>query len=189
MPHSHRLHILGASGSGTSTLGAALARALHVPWLDTDTFYWEPTDPPFRDKRPVPDRCALLRAEMSKSDAWVLSGSLVSWGNEFVPRFTTVVFVTLDPVMRMQRLRERERTRYGSVRIAPGGDLHDEHTAFLSWASEYDTGSATGRSRAVHEQWIAALPSQVQVLRVQSEEPVDQLVDEVVRSLRHAPTN
>ena len=42
----HRIHILGASGSGTTTLGRALAARLQCPHFDTDDCFWLPTDPP-----------------------------------------------------------------------------------------------------------------------------------------------
>jgi hypothetical protein len=39
-----RIHILGASGTGTTTLGKALADRLNCPHFDADRFYWLPTD-------------------------------------------------------------------------------------------------------------------------------------------------
>ena len=41
------LHITGASGSGTTTLGRALASAWAVPHADTDDYFWVPTTPPY----------------------------------------------------------------------------------------------------------------------------------------------
>ena len=41
-----RIHILGASGSGTTALGQALAEHLRCPHFDTDDYFWLPTDPP-----------------------------------------------------------------------------------------------------------------------------------------------
>jgi adenylate kinase family enzyme len=35
----HRVHILGASGSGTTTLGMALSARFGYAQLDTDDFY------------------------------------------------------------------------------------------------------------------------------------------------------
>jgi hypothetical protein len=35
-----RIHILGASGSGTTTLGHALAARLQCPHFDTDAYFW-----------------------------------------------------------------------------------------------------------------------------------------------------
>jgi cytidylate kinase len=40
-----KLHILGASGSGVSTLGRELATRLNVPYFDADDFYWEKSYP------------------------------------------------------------------------------------------------------------------------------------------------
>jgi len=177
------VHILGASGAGTTTLGGRLAERLAVPFHDTDLFYWLASDPPFQEKREVPERCRLLRAALAQSESWVLSGSLCSWGSEFVPDFTTVIFVELDSDVRMARLRAREEGRYGA-RLRPGAEMHEHHVAFMTWAAQYESGTDAGRSRAVHERWLAELPPSCQVLRVSSERAVDELVREVVQRLR-----
>jgi hypothetical protein len=75
-----RIHVLGASGSGTTTLAQASAERLGYRALDTDDFYWAPTDPPFRVKRDVSTRLDLLGAELRAAAEWVLSGSLAGWG-------------------------------------------------------------------------------------------------------------
>jgi adenylate kinase family enzyme len=182
MPPVH-VHILGASGAGTSTLGRALAEQLTLPFYDTDDFYWLPTDPPFCMKRDIAERCRLLRTALSHGESWVLSGSLCSWGQEFVSDFTTVVFVTLDPALRMARLRKREIRRYGIERLQPGGDLHAQHIAFMRWAATYEEPHSNGRSRPMHEQWLAALPASCRVLRVNSEGPVKELTKTVMQRL------
>src|SRR5687768_2656108 len=82
-----RIHILGASGSGTTTLGAAVAGVLSVPHLDTDVFFWLPTDPPFTTRRPLPERLALLRERLSPAGGWVLSGSAVGWAKPIEPLY------------------------------------------------------------------------------------------------------
>ncbi len=46
-----RLHITGASGAGTTTLGAALAETFGCPHHDADDFYWLPSDSPYREER------------------------------------------------------------------------------------------------------------------------------------------
>ena len=47
------LHIYGASGSGTSTLGRYLAEQFQYAFLDSDDYFWLPTDPKFTTKRPI----------------------------------------------------------------------------------------------------------------------------------------
>lgn len=175
-----RIHLTGASGSGTTTLGAELARRLSRPHHDTDHFFWLPTDPPFREARYVADRLAMLREALDASDGWVLSGSLDGWGDPLIPRFDLVVFLTLDPAVRMARIRARERTRYGSA-IEPGGAMHGASLAFLAWAEGYDAGAGSGRSRPRHEAWLARLPCPV--LRLDTEPPVEDLADAVLATL------
>src|SRR5207249_3761430 len=51
-----RVHIVGASGSGTTSLGGALAARFGHRHLDTDDFFWVRTDPPYREKRPREER-------------------------------------------------------------------------------------------------------------------------------------
>ncbi|MCW8308226.1 hypothetical protein AruPA_14390 [Acidiphilium sp. PA] len=149
-----RVYVLGASGSGMTTQGDALAAALGVPHADSDDFLWLPTNPPFTTKRDTVDRRALLRAPLPVSGSWVFSGSALSWDDEIAPFYDLIVFLRLDPVERMARLRRREVARYGD-RIAAGGDMAAIHTAFMEWAASYDDGGLGHRSLLSHETWLA----------------------------------
>jgi adenylate kinase family enzyme len=174
-----RIHIFGASGSGTTTLGNALANRLGCPHFDADDYYWVRTEPPFRTKRPPEERVALLRKDL-EAQAWVLSGSMVRWGDPLVHRFTAAVFVYTAPAVRLERLRERERSRYGS-RIEEGGDMHQQHREFIDWARAYDEPRTDLRSKLIHEAWIEKLTCRV--MRFDGALPVAQLVEEVIRGL------
>lgn len=172
---------MGASGSGTSTLGRALASHLATQHFDVDDFYWLPTDPPFRAKRPVHDREALMQAVFVPRRDWILSGSLVSWGQNAIDRLTAIVFVTLPAEERMARLRAREFRRYGED-IAPGGPQAKAFAAFMSWAERYDTVEPTpSRNRATHEAWLAL--QTVPVHRVEADHNVDDLVTQISGAL------
>ena len=151
-----KIHITGASGSGTSTLARALAGRLGCAHLDTDAFFWMPTDPPFTTKRPAEDRLALLKAAMDKADGWVNSGSLTGWGDPLIPSFDLVVLLYVPPDVRLARLRERESQRYGAD-ILPGGRMHQIHEEFIAWAQQYDDPAFSGRNLARHRQWLASL--------------------------------
>ncbi len=157
---THRIHIFGASGSGASTLGLALANEIDGKFLDTDDYYWENTDPPFTLKRKPEDRVAIIKNEIASVNNWVLSGSLCSWGGPLLPQFTLAVFLQLSSVIRMQRILARERDRYGD-RIEPGGDMHGKHVEFVNWARSYDFAKAPTRSLDLHETWMKELPCPV----------------------------
>lgn len=53
-----RIHIFGASGSGTSTLGREIAARFDLNFFEADDFYWLPSDPPYQRAR---DRMARQR--------------------------------------------------------------------------------------------------------------------------------
>ena len=107
-----RLHITGASGSGTTTLGAALAATLGCPHHDTDDFYWLPTDPPYREERDPAERLRLLETALGSAPAWLLSGSIGGWGEPLTPLFDAVVFLTAPTDMRIERPRRARAARF-----------------------------------------------------------------------------
>ncbi len=171
-----RIHILGASGSGTTTLGAALAARNGWVHEDSDRYFWLPTDPPFTMPRTREARMALLLPRLQAGMDWVFSGSAVSWAGAAEPLYDLVIYVTLDPALRMARLRAREAEHHGE-RIAPGGDMHAASAEFLAWAEAYDTAGPGQRSQVLHAAWLAE--RSCPVLRLDSAEPVTLLVEAV----------
>lgn len=139
-----RIHITGASGSGTTTLGAAIAREFSIEHFDGDDYYWLSTDPPFQRKRDPVERFAMLSRDLRSHSGAVVSGSIVGWGAEVEDGFDLIIFLYLHSHTRIQRLRTRETEKYGVV---------DEK--FLAWAAQYDEGPPEGRSLAKHELWLS----------------------------------
>jgi adenylate kinase family enzyme len=174
-----RIHITGAACSGATTLGLALGAALGIRHLDTDEFFWRPTDPPYTDRRPAAERLALMRAAMG-TRGWVISGSLDGWGDPLLEGVDLIVFLTASTAVRLARLKAREKRRFGA-RIAPGGDMEHLHASFLVWAAQYDDTGFTGRSRLRHESWLAEQAAPV--LRLGATRPVEELTAEVLARL------
>ncbi len=147
---------MGAAGSGVSTLGRALAQRIGGQHFDTDDFCWLPTDPPFRKQREISERLKLLGDALSGLDRWVLSGPLTGWGEALVPLLDLIVFLHAPTEVRLRRLQARERERYGDA-LDPGGEMHQQHQAFLAWATGYDEGYSEPRTLRTHEVWLSAL--------------------------------
>lgn len=106
---SRRIHLLGASGSGVTTLGRALADRLALPQHDSDDYFWLPTVPPYQTQRARTDRLRLMTEMFLPRADWLLSGSVVGWGDDLIPYFDLVVFVQTARDVRLQRLRARGR--------------------------------------------------------------------------------
>lgn len=125
--------------------------------LDTDDYFWEPTDPPFMKKRCIKERINLIKNDLVKWNDVVLTGSLCGWGDELIPQFDLVIRLITPTKQRIERIEEREFQRFGT-RIREGGDMYQDHIKFIKWASEYDDGDATMRSKARHDQWEKNIP-------------------------------
>ena len=59
------IHLFGASGSGTSTLGRFIADRMDCFFMDTDDYYWQPTDPKYTTSRPIPERLELMQRDIA----------------------------------------------------------------------------------------------------------------------------
>lgn len=146
-----RVVVLGASGTGKSTLAEALATHLAIPHFDSDAYYHRPTDPPYREPRPPEERRALLERDLAPHPSWTLSGGALAWTPRPALEPTLLVFLDLPMELRLERLLARERARFGD-RLLPNGDMADDHREFMAWTRGYDDGSAEGtNTRPLHE--------------------------------------
>jgi adenylate kinase family enzyme len=171
--HYVRLLVTGASGSGTTTLGKALAADLGFGFVDADELYWLATDPPFRQKRDEVQRRALLRERLAKHQAIVVSGSVMEWDAESEDSFDLIVFLQAPAQVRVSRLRARDLEQFGKV-----------SEEFVAWAAQYDEGAMAGRSLPRHLAWLEKRGCPI--IRLSSTRPVSELVSHVSQRLPRA---
>ncbi len=172
----HRINVLGASGGGASTLGRANARALHVPYFDSDDFYHEPTDPQFQRPREPLARNRLLLNSLAGCESWVFGGGVAGWEPYPALEFTLIVLLRTPTRLRIERLRAREHARFGE-RIRPGGDMHAGHEEFIAWASRYDIGDVSGKTLARHREYLNQ--QQCPLLELSGDRPQVELLERV----------
>jgi adenylate kinase family enzyme len=125
-----RVHIFGAAGCGSTNLGLALACELKCQYLDVDDVYWLPTIPPYQTRRPAAERIRMLEGATHWTKNWVLSGSIVGWGDAMILTFNLVVFLYVPGEVRLARLRAREQERFGTA-VEPNGSMYEQHQSFL----------------------------------------------------------
>lgn len=157
------IYIFGASGSGTSTLGKYISEQLGYEFMDSDDYFWLPTTPPFTQKRDQTERIRLMKMDIDRADNMVISGSITNWGDELIPMFTLAVRLITDTEVRIDRIRKREYDRFGN-RILSGGEMFDQHQAFIKWAADYDSGDITMRSKLSHDEWQKKLNCRMMIL-------------------------
>jgi adenylate kinase family enzyme len=150
-----RIHIFGASGAGSTTLGKALSAIMDIPYYDTDSYFWEASNPPFTVKRAPAERNRLLKAVLEGRHGYIIGGSLVGWDESWTSIFDLAIFLYLPHDIRMERLKQREWERYGDV-IHSDPERIRLYQEFMDWAASYDTGTER-RSLKVHKTWMEKL--------------------------------
>ena len=176
-----KIHVLGASGSGVTTLGEATAEALECSYYDSDAYFWLATDPPFTHRRRPAERNESLRLDLHRSTSWVLGGSIIDWGEEWLTLFDLVVFLWLPTDLRMERLRQRELERYGEV-IYTNLQRNEQYQQFLAWAARYDDNTARGRTWQAQQAWLAKVACPV--LRLEGDLSVTDRLERVLATLK-----
>lgn len=175
-----KINIVGASGSGVTTLGEQLSRELNIPYFDSDHYYWEPSDPPFTVRRKPIERNAMLRQDLDQHKDSILGGSFMSWGDEWLTAFDFVVFLWIPPAIRIERLKKRELYRYGEI-IYTDGERNKLFHEFIDWAAGYDSGIARGRTLQAHEEWLKKL--NCPILEIRGDNSVENRVDRVMQAI------
>jgi len=130
-----RVHVLGNSSSGKSTLGLRLSRALGVPFVELDALNWEPgwvglndTDPEELERR--------FRAATA-GDGWVVAGSYTRFSQRtFWPRLETVVLLDLPLVQLVWRMLTRSWRRWRSGEVLWGTNRERFWPQLMFWRKE-----------------------------------------------------
>lgn len=152
----HRINLIGGSGSGTSTIGAILADLLGCPHLEADYFFHVQTEPPYQQQRNPQERMELIEEALEQSESWVLSGSVMGWGENPIFDFTHMIWLLPPKEIRLKRLYDRELTTFGD-RIMEGGDMYESHLDFMNWANGYEEGDLEGKSLERHKAYLTQI--------------------------------
>ena len=152
-----RIHILGASGSGVTTLGKALSEKLNIEYFDSDDFFWLPTPIPFTERQNPETRNSIISNKLHTARNWIFGGSIIHWGENIFPAFDLIIFLYLPPDVRLARLRKREHERYGEE-IITHPERAKKFMGFMDWAKDYDhhTGIAN-RTLKAHLEWLSEM--------------------------------
>jgi adenylate kinase family enzyme len=125
-----RILVVGCSGSGKSTMGRDLARALGVPHTELDALNWAPG---WRDlQSDDPDEFRRRIAQAATPDAWVMDGNYTRIGGAHWTRATHIVWMDTPRWRVMRQVVWRSFSRAVSKReLWPGTGNKEQFNKWL----------------------------------------------------------
>lgn len=172
-----KIHIIGGSGTGKSTLAKYISEKENIKWIDTDNYLWK--DDSFTVNNPIEIREKLYQSDMASCSSYVASGSIFSWCPKGFSDRDLLVFLSLDEEIRMDRLRNRETERNGFNEM--WGDENGRYTNdFLEWCKTYLTEKNASMAGTYAEQTYQITLSKSPVLKLDSSRPTEELYAEIL---------
>lgn len=134
-PIGSRIHVMGDSCAGKSTLAARLADALDADFVDMDAINWLPnwvglnaTDPDEFERR---------LHEATAGERWVVAGSYTRHSqNVFWPRLDTVVWLDLPLSLLLRRVLARSWRRWRTKELLWGTNYEKFWPQLMVWRKE-----------------------------------------------------
>ena len=188
-PIGRRVHVIGNSTSGKSTLAERLARALDADFVELDALNWLPgwvglneTDPDELERR---------FQHATRGDAWVVAGSYSAYAQRvFWSRLDTVIWLDLPLRLLLKRFFNRSWRRWRRRELLWGTNLERFWPQFALWRGTdsllYWILTQHARKRRVTLAWMADPRwAHIRFVRLTSVSEVETFAGAVEASVRH----
>lgn len=134
-PVGRRIHVIGNSCSGKSTLGQQLAVRFGIPFVELDALNWEPdwaglneTDPEELERK--------IR-DSTSGEAWVVAGSYESFSKRvFWPQVQTIIWLDFPMHILILRMIKRSWRRWRSAELLWGNNQERFWQQLMIWRKE-----------------------------------------------------
>ncbi len=101
-----RIHILGGTGSGKSTVARSLSERLNIPAFGLDDLHWDNSGGYLGIHRDAEDKQRML-SEILQNEAWILEGVYYRWLADAFERADVIVILTTPLWIRQARVFRR----------------------------------------------------------------------------------
>ena len=168
--------ICGLNGSGKSTLGKALAEKLDFHFVDNEDLYFPKTNPNYvySSPRTREEVEKLLFNEIKAHENFVFASVKGDYGKHIYPFFQYAVLIDVSKDIRIQRVRNRSFTKFGT-RMLIGGDLYEQEEKFFEFVKS--------RPENTVEEWIQSL--KCPIIRVDGTKSIEENIYFILEQLQN----
>lgn len=130
-----RVHVIGNSATGKSTLAKRLALALDADFVELDALNWLPDWVGLNDTDP--DELERRFEHATRGDAWVVAGSYTRFAQRtFWPRLDTVVWLDLPVPLLVWRVLRRSWRRWRTKELLWGTNIERFWPQLALWRGD-----------------------------------------------------
>ncbi len=174
------IHIMGASGSGTSTIGEFLGKELDFEIIESDFYKWKQTIPEFQEMRPIEESNRLLLEKIKESKNLVITGSLHS--NPITFKYINlIVYLKCPTRVRIKRIKSRDVLK-GRNSLEADDKVKENFLKFLDNAKNYNKIGMDMRSKA-SQKWVIS-SCNVPVINIRTNKSMDKVHSQVLKKVR-----
>ena len=154
-----RICIIGTSGTGKTTLGKALAQRLNLPFVDSDSFYWQ------AGWQPVPHKVLQERVLATTSgEKWVFEGNYLSLRQSVWQSADTIIWLDFTRSVILSRVCWRNARRtIRREQLWNGNSMNWQ----CAWSGVRHSWSTYQSKRASYPQFLAEFPH-LQIIHLHS---------------------
>ena len=190
-PIGRRIHVIGNSCSGKSTLAARLARHLDLPLVELDALNWRPGWVGLNEADPT--EFERLIHEATSGPSWIVAGSYADFAMRvFWDRLETMIWLDLPMPQLVARVLRRSWRRWRSREVLWGTNQEDFWRQLMVWRKQDSllwwivTQHQPKRRRMLALQADPAW-SHIRFIRLASSSQVRDFEERVQRDLSHQP--
>ena len=131
-----RIHILGGSNAGKTTIAKALASRLDIPAIGLDDLHWDNSGGYLGIRRDADEKQRML-SEILQREAWILEGVYYRWLAQAFEQADLIVMLTIPTWKRQARMLRRFARGKLSSGAVQDGNLRGLWESFR-WNRRYD---------------------------------------------------
>ncbi len=175
------IHIMGPSGSGTSTIGEILSKSLGYDIIESDFYKWEQTIPEFQEMRPIEESNRLLLERIKNSNNLIITGSLHSNPITF-EYIDLIIYLKCPTKIRIKRILNRDNEKGRHSLEHSDEEVKKNFLIFLDIAKNYNKLGLDIRSKASQKYVISSCNAPV--IKIKTNRKMDTLQKIINKKLK-----
>lgn len=140
--------IIGLNGSGKSTVCRELAHLLNYKRMDVEDYYFLASEIPYTVSRTHEEVQQMIIDDIAKFHNYVLCSVNCNWDSKITDTFRLAVLLFAPLTVRMERIKQREVTRFGE-RVLEGGDMYESQKRFHAFVASRSPEDVKERTKAL----------------------------------------